>query len=95
MAEIKNFHGIDIELTNSYTNEQEKATPMPRMDTCHNCGKVQAMHTDNKCLFDASTFKPLDQGYAEFRSKFMSWAQGQKIEEALCNIVYELTRRDR
>jgi len=94
MAELKHTH-TEIELTNPYTSQQEKSDPMPRMDTCHNCGKVQSMHTDNKCLFVSTMFKPVDQGYTEFRSKFMQWASGQKIEDALCNIVYELTRRDR
>lgn len=94
MTTIKNFH-TEIELTNPYNSGYEKADPMPRMDVCHNCGKVQSMHTDNKCLFDSSVFRPVDQGYAEFRTKFLSWAHGQKLEDALCNIVYELTRRDR
>ena len=82
-------------MTNPYTSNAEKNTPMPRMDTCHNCGKVRAGHIDNKCLFDASTFKPRDDSYESFRSQFMSWVQGQKLEDGLCNIVYELTRGDR
>ena len=94
MAELKNVHA-EIELTNPYTNNGEKTTPMPRMDTCHNCGKVRAGHVDNKCLFEAASFKPRDESYESFRTQFMSWAHGQKIEEALCNIVYELTRGDR
>lgn len=94
MAELKNLH-TEIELTNPYTSNGEKNTPMPRMDTCHNCGKSRATHTDNKCLFEATAFSPRDLSYAEFQSQFMSWAQGQKLEDALCNIVYELTRGDR
>ena len=95
MAEIKSTH-TEIELTNTgYTYSAEKNDAMPRMDRCHNCGKVQALHTDNKCLFDASSFTPVDLSYADFRVKFLAWGSGQKIEEALCNIVYELTRRDR
>jgi hypothetical protein len=94
MAELKNLHA-EIELTNPFTSSGGKSDSMPRLDTCHTCGSVQSMHQDNKCLFVSTMFKPVDQGYTEFRTKFMQWAHGQKIEDALCNIVYELTRRDR
>ena len=94
MADFKNV-SADIELANTFTNEPERAEAMPRMDTCHNCGKVRSGHAEGKCLFDASTFAPRDRSYQEFRTEFMRWACGQKIEDALCNIVYELTRGDR
>jgi hypothetical protein len=94
MAEFKNVHA-DIELANPYTSQPEKSEAMPRMDRCHNCGHSAASHADNKCLFVSTTYKPVDLDYTSFRGQFMQWVQGQKIEDALCNIVYELTRRDR
>lgn len=92
-------HNADIELENlahrtSYGSDGSKSG-MPRLDLCHNCGKIQALHVEGKCVFDASTFKPVDQDFATFKTEFMQWASGQKLEDALCHIVYELTRRDR
>jgi hypothetical protein len=95
MAEIKNLHA-EIELTNPYSSgHTEKSQPMPRMDTCHNCGRARATHTEGHCLFESTSYKPRDQSYESFRSEFMSWIQGQRLEDGLCNIVYELTRGDR
>ena len=94
MAAIKNLR-MEIELMHPHTSNAEKTQPMPRMDVCHNCGKTRAGHIENKCLFDSSTFAPRDESYESFRSQFMTWAQGQMLEDALCNIVYELTRGDR
>jgi hypothetical protein len=95
MAEIKHRHS-ELELSNcGYLSGQQVAAPMPRMDLCHNCGHTQVQHIEGKCLFDAGRFVPRDTDYSQFRVQFMSWLGGQQLEEALCNIVYELTRRDR
>jgi len=94
MAELKNTT-LDIELSHLYSNASEKAQAMPRMDQCHNCGHSRPTHVDGKCLFVSTMFKPLDKDYTSFRTEFMQWVHGQKIEDALCNIVYELTRGDR
>lgn len=88
---------MDIELENTQWNNTgtiSSTSAMPRLDLCHNCGKTHAVHVDGKCLFEASKFIPVDQDREQFRQRFLSWAAGQKLEEALCRIVYELTRRD-
>lgn len=96
MATISH-HQSDIELENTVHNTTgtlKSNTPMPRLDMCHNCGKSHSMHANGKCLFESSTFKPVDQDPDSFRRDFLQWAAGQKIEECFCRIVYELTRRD-
>lgn len=97
MATLSN-HNADIQLENLTHRGGNQYSPnnlMPRLDLCHNCGRVHAMHVEGKCLFESSIFNPRDQDYETFRRDFMSWLQGQKLEDAFCNIVYELTRRDR
>lgn len=90
-------HQTDIELENTQYNSSgqiKSNSPMPRLDMCHNCGKSHASHVDGKCLFESSKFMPVDQDPDTFRRNFLTWISGQKLEEAFCRIVYELTRRD-
>lgn len=91
MATIKNT-SLELELESFSTSNRKD--PMPRLDVCHNCGKLHSAHVEGKCLFDSSTFTPVDQEFYTFRTNFLSWLHGQKLEDAFANIVYELTRRD-
>ena len=95
MAHLKQLEMIEIELSNFSYKSAIEPNDMPRLDLCHNCGKTQGVHVEGKCMFDASTFKPRDPSYTDFRRQFMAWASGKQIEEALVEIVYELTRRDK
>lgn len=92
MAQIKN-NSLDLELS-GYSSTAGWKSSMPRLDVCSHCGKLHSAHVEGKCLFDASTFTPVDQNFYNFQSQFLAWLNGQKIEDAFAQIVYELTRRD-
>lgn len=89
MAEISNLKTPDFELRMGGSYNPPTVARMPRADDCHNCGQPRAEHGHDKCLFDATNAQPLSR--EEFVKRFSGWIYGQKIEDALANIVYELT----
>lgn len=93
MAKLTTFGAADvsIELHSDYSAVQYTSL-MPRGDDCHTCASPANTHPNGKCLFEASQLQPISRD--EFTKRFRAWVAGQKLEEALGNIVYELTRRD-
>lgn len=93
MARIQGLKAEDFELQMGWSQSSASVARMPRADDCHNCGQPLADHGGGKCLFDASNAHPITK--EEFVKRFAGWVSGQKIEDALANIVYELTGGNR
>ena len=64
---------------------------MPRADSCLCCGKAFEQHVDRKCLYSSTDY--VEEPEIAFMTRFSAWANGQKIEECLARIVYELTKK--
>lgn len=80
----------EITLTPSYGSSSPSTPPMPRATQCGNCGRQYAEHPEGKCLFDSSQFRQED--LSVFKSRFEAWANGQRLEDCLAQIVYNLTK---
>jgi hypothetical protein len=79
---------FDLQMSNPYSTSPVVGR-MPRADDCHRCSHPMSEHAGTKCLFDSCEASPITR--EEFIRRFHAWASGQKIEDALANIVYALT----
>lgn len=73
-----------------YSSVTPNPLRMPRADDCFMCSKPKDQHQHTKCLFNSTTYTPLSRN--DYQNRLIAWLAGQKIEEALTNIIYELTK---
>jgi hypothetical protein len=82
--------GTDITLTSSYGTAPPSTQPMPQATACSVCRKHYSEHVEEKCLFDSTMFQQED--FYAYRQRFEAWMAGQRLEDCLALIVYNLTR---
>jgi hypothetical protein len=81
----------DITLTVNYGGGASSVTgPMPRADVCKICHRVYADHAEGKCLFESTKFQ--EEDFYGYHSRFAAWMAGQRLEDCLARIAYELTK---